>query len=234
MAARLDDFNKKFVYTETNPEGIIAAKKGAFFYRRETDFYINKTGNIQSGQWEKLNYKTVIIPPPPASKIIKYKKPHEIWLKTTDGLLNEFEQLMPKTGWKLFAYKDAFAMQLRIKLNWLFPPPTSSTDPIGVNGNRSYDKNFFYAKIGGKWYRTPLTTYTFTSQFVADDPNLTTNLPFVDLPRAGLSSVSYDPNCSLDGDQTYDKDFFYIKINRATWKRARLNIFKIPYKMTLF
>lgn len=234
MVARLDDFNKKFVYTETNPEGIIAAKKGAFFYRRETDFYINREGNIQNGEWEKLNYKTVIIPPPPASKTIKYKKPHEIWLKTTDGFLNEFEQLMPKTGWQIFAYKDAFAMQLRISLNWIFPPPKSSNDPVGVNGNRSYDNNYFYAKYNNKWYRTPLTTYTFTSEFVADIPALTTNLPFVDLPRAGLSYVSYDPNCSREGDQTYDKDFFYVKVNRVTWKRARLNIFKIPYKMAVF
>jgi hypothetical protein len=85
MPARLDDFNKKFVYTETNPEGIIAAKKGAFFYRRGKEFYVNLEGNLQSGFWEKLNYRTVIIPPPPANKIIDV--PTKYGLKPRTGFL---------------------------------------------------------------------------------------------------------------------------------------------------
>ena len=46
---RIDDFNEKFIYTDTNPEGIISAKKGAFFYRRDNDFYFNIDGNIEAG-----------------------------------------------------------------------------------------------------------------------------------------------------------------------------------------
>lgn len=235
MPARLDDFNKTFVYTETNPEGIISAKKGAFFYRRGKEFYVNLEGNLESGFWEKLNYRTVIIPPPPLIKLIEYKRPHEIWEKTTDGFYNEQNILMPKTGWQVYAYKDAFALQLFRKLNWLFPPPKSSNDPIGIDGNRSYDKNYFYAKINGKWYRTAITTWTFVDgPLPPDDNNLTSNLPFVDLPRSGLGGSPTDTRCSTEGDQTYDKTFFYIKVDANTWKRTRLNIYKTPYKMAIF
>ena len=75
MSARLDDFNKKFVYTKTNPEGIIAAKKNALFYRIGNDFYLNPDGFLEK-PWQKLPYKTVIIPPPPSSKRIEYEKPN--------------------------------------------------------------------------------------------------------------------------------------------------------------
>lgn len=235
MPARVDDFNKKFVYTETNPEGIIAAKKGAFFYRRDNDFYINLDGNLETGNWEKLNYRTVIIPPPPLTKLIKYKRPHEIWLKTTDGFYNDLEQLMPKTGWKIFAYKDAFAIQIQNTVRWVFPPPKTSYDAFGTNGEKSYDENYLYVKFSGLWYRVPLAIYTFIgSRRDTDNPTLVLNPPFSD-NRAGYPGItSYDLACSMLGDQTYDNDFFYVRVNSKTWKRTTLNVFQIAYKMTIF
>jgi hypothetical protein len=236
MPSRIDDFNKKFVYTETNPEGIISAKKGAFFYRRGTEFYLNRDGNLEVGFWEKLPYKTVIIPPPPASKLIKYKRPHEIWLKTTNGFYNDQEVLMPKTGWERYSYEDAFALQLFRKLNWIFPPPISSYDPMGGVGSRSYDLNYFYAKIDGVWYRTPITTWYDTDNLgVPDDPNLTTYLPYVDMPRSPVGvDWTVDIHCAIPGDQSYDNSFFYIKVDQNSWRRARLNIYANTYKMALF
>jgi hypothetical protein len=92
-----------------------------------------------------------------------------------------------------------------------------------VDGNRSYDTNYFYAKIGGKWYRTPVTTWTFVDgPLPPDDLNLTSNLPFVDLPRAGLGIC---PNrykvLLVAGDQTYDKIFFYIKVDANTLETVK-------------
>ena len=87
MPQRLDEFNKKFVYTNTNPENIIVAKKNALFYRKGNEFYVNHDGVI-NGKWQKLPYKTVIIPPPPLTKLIKYKQPQELWIKTSDGFFN--------------------------------------------------------------------------------------------------------------------------------------------------
>lgn len=228
MPARVDEFNKKFVYTETNPEGIVAAKKDAFFYRRDKEFFVNLDGNLEIGPWQKLPYRTVIIPPPSISKEIRYKRPHEIWIKTTDGFYDQEGKLMPKTGWKVYAYKDAFAMLVYRKVKWILPPPVSSYDPIGVNGNRSYDENYFYAKISGLWYRTPISVWTGPSDDlnIPDDPNLTNNLPFVDLPRAPVLPGA------AEGEQNYDKSFFYIKVSK--WKRTRLNIFVVPDKMAVF
>lgn len=235
MGSRTDDFNKKFLYTETNPEGIIAGKKGIFFFRKEQEFFVNYNGNLESGAWEKLPYRTVIIPAPPASKVIQYKKPYEIWLKTTDGFYNDENKLMPKTGWKFYAYKDAFAMLVFRKITWHFPVPTSSYYSGGVDGNRSYDDDFFYAKIGGIWYRTPVTLWNFVDTPIpVEDPSISTSLPFVDLPRAGLGLDPYDTACSQVGDQTYDSGFFYIKVNSTTWKRSRLSLYKILPKMALF
>ena len=235
MGARVEDFNKKFIYTDTNPEGIIAAKKGAFFYRRELEFFVNLHGNLEEGPWEKLPYRTVIIPPPPASKIIRYKRPHELWIKTTDGFLDDTGRLMPKTGWKIYSYQDAFAMLVFRKITWHFPVPTSSYDTAGVDGNRSYDNDFFYAKISGVWYRTAISLWNFVDTPIPpDDPTLTTSLPFVDMPRAGLGTDPFDTSCSQVGDQTYDNGFFYIKINGSTWKRSRLSLYKILPKMALF
>jgi hypothetical protein len=234
MSARLDDFNKKFVYTKTNPEGIIAAKKNALFYRIGNDFYLNPDGFLEK-PWQKLPYKTVIIPPPPSSKRIEYEKPNELWIKTTDGFFDEFNNLMPKSGWKFYSYKKVNLDLIPKKLNWLFPPPKSTNDPVGVNGNRSYDNFFFYAKILGKWYRTPLANFTFPSVASGDRPELTANLPFVDLPRAALTIYNSSiRGCSNEGDQTYDRDFFYIRVNSNTWKRARLSIFNSPHKMSRF
>jgi hypothetical protein len=45
---------------------------------------------------------------------------------------------------------------------------------------------------------------------------------------------SYDTGCSQAGDQTYDVGFFYIKVNKTTWKRSRLSLYKILPKMALF
>lgn len=233
MPARVDQFNKS-LYVDTNPEGVISATKGALFYRRQKDFYINLDGNLETGNWQKLNYRTVIIPPPAPTKPIIYKNEHEIWIKTTDGFYNDLEQLMPKTGWKFFSYKDAFAVQIQNTLNWIFPPPVSSNDPVGSNGNKSYDNYFLYVKFSGKWYRTPLSTYTFVSPRSADDPSLSTNPPYAD-KRAGFPGVnSYQLACSMVGDQTYDRDFFYVRVNPSTWKRSRLSIFKMGFKMAVF
>lgn len=230
MPARVDDFNKKFVYTETNPEGIISAKKGALFYRREKEFFFNIDGNFDVGPWMKLPYKTVIIPPPPVSKLIKYKRPHEIWIKNSDGFIDEYGKLMPKTDWKVYSYRDAFAMLVYRKLNWLFPPPASSYDPSGNNGDRSYDENYFYVKTGGIWYRTPITVWTQDDDFGApDNPALTSGLPFVDLPRSAVAN----PATGI-GEQNYDKSYFYIKVNPLVSKRSRLNIYTSPDKMAIF
>jgi hypothetical protein len=238
MGSRTDEFNKKFLYTETNPEGIIAGKKGIFFFRKGKEFFVNYSGNLESGAWEKLSYRTVIIPVPPASKVIQYKKPHEIWLKTTDGFYSdETNKIMPKTGWKFFSYDDAFAMLVFRKITWHFPVPTSSYYLGGVDGNRSYDDDFFYAKIGGIWYRTPVTLWNFLdTPAPGEDPSISTSLPFVDLPLAGIGLNSYDTDtgCSQVGDQTYDVGFFYIKVNNTTWKRSRLSLYKILPKMALF
>lgn len=233
MHQRLDEFNKKFIYTETNPENIISAKKNSIFFRKGNEFYVNYSGNLD-GHWEKLSYKTVTIPPPPATKLIKYKYPQEIWVKTTDGFFNDKKELMPKTGWKFVSNTNLFAKANPKKLNWIFPVPTSSNDSIGNNNSRSYDENFFYAKISGKWYRTPISVFTFPDDSTAEDPYLTNNLPFVDTPRFRPSppSNSNVTDGSVFGDQTYGNIFFYIKVSK--WKRSRLNIYYDTNKMTKF
>ncbi len=231
MPQRLDDFNKKFVYTDTNPENIIVGKKNALFFRRYNDFYFNADGNLD-GVWIKLPYRTVIIPPPPLTKLIKYRRPFEVWLKTTDGYYDEFEVLMPKTGWALFSYEDIFLnRRTGRKLNWIFPPPTSSDDTIGNNNSRSYDENYFYAKISGKWYRTPISIYTSVDSTGADQPGLTTGLPFVDAPR--YLPVPPVPSYPGDaGEQSYGTEYFYVK--PSVWKRSSLLIYTGLSKMARF
>jgi hypothetical protein len=234
MSQRLDEFNKRFIYTDTNPENIIVAKKNAYFYRKGNDFYVNHSGNLD-GKWEKLPYKTVIIPPPPLTKLIKYKQPQELWIKTTDGFYDEFKALLPKTGWKFVSYKDIFAKGNPKRLNWVFPVPTSSNDPIGNNNSRSYDENYFYAKVAGKWLRTPITTWNGISPSGEgpDRSDLSTNLPFVDAPRRKpLPNNPHDTNQVDVGDQTYDVEYFYIRI--SNWKRSRLNIYYDTNKMARF
>ena len=231
MSQRLDDFNKKFVYTNTNPENIIAAKKNAMFFRNGKEFYFNPDGNLD-GAWIKLPYNTVIIPPPPLTKLIQYQHPYEVWVKTTDGNYDQYKQILPKTGWKFVSYTNIFNQVSSLKkLNWIFPPPSSTSDSIGNNNSRSYDENYFYAKVGGKWYRTPIATFDFAGGVSNDNPALNTNLPFIDNPR-----VTPVPNIPVypgeEGDQSYDADFFYIK--PSNWKRSTLLVYSGLNKMTVF
>jgi len=234
---RLDDFNKKFIYTDTNPENIIVAKKNAMFFRSGHEFYVNYSG-VVNGKWEKLLYKTVIIPHPPKSKLIKYKKEQELWIKTTDGFFDEFEDLLPKTGWKFLSNQNIFAVvptvAVSIKdLNWIFPVPVSSNDTIGNNNSRSYDENYFYAKISGEWVRTPITIFEYSGNSSSDDLNLSNFLPFVAPPRfQPVPAISATTDDAVTGDQTYDADFFYIK--PSVWKRSVLNVYYNTNKMTRF
>lgn len=232
MPQRLDEFNKKFVYTNTNPENIIVAKKNALFYRKGNEFYVNHDGVI-NGKWQKLPYKTVIIPPPPLTKLIKYKQPQELWIKTSDGFFNEFKELLPKTGWKFLNNQNIFVSANIKNLNWIFPVPTSSNDPIGNNNSRSYDENYFYAKISGIWVRTPITIFNYAGNSSPDNPNLSNFLPFVASPRfLPVPSTSATIDSAITGEQTYDADFFYIK--PSIWKRSVLNIYYNTNKMTRF
>jgi hypothetical protein len=231
---RINDFNQKFVYIETNPENIISAKKGAYFYRKGTEFFVNYSGNLD-GKWEKLPYKTVIIPAPPRNKLYQYKQPQELWRKTTDGFIDEFKDLLPKTGWKFVSYANIFLGANPRRLNWVFPVPTNSFDAVGNNNSRSYDENYFYAKLDGIWYRTPITVWNQLSS-QGDGPDrtdLTTNLPFVDAPRKKPLPINPDDisNAPL-GEQTYDYEYFYIQVSK--WKRTRLNIYYNTNKMTRF
>lgn len=232
MPQRLDEFNKKFVYTNTNPENIIVAKKNALFYRKGNEFYVNHDGVI-NGKWQKLPYKTVIIPPPPLTKLIKYKQPQELWIKTSDGFFNEYKELLPKTGWKFLNNQNIFVSATIKNLNWIFPVPTSSNDPIGNNDSRSYDENYFYAKISGIWVRTPITIFDYAGNSSPDNPNLNNFLPFVAVPRfLPVPSTSATIDGAVPGEQTYDADFFYIK--PSIWKRSVLNIYYNTNKMTRF
>ena len=237
MSKRLDEINKKFIYTDTNPENIVVAKKNALFYRRGNEFYVNHSG-VVNGKWEKLLYKTVIIPHPPKSKLIKYKKAQELWVKTTDGLFDEFGDLLPNTGWKFLSNQNIFASAptaaVSIKdLNWIFPVPISSNDTIGDNNSRSYDENYFYAKISNTWVRTPITIFDYAGNSSPDDPDLNNFLPFVAPPRfLPVPAISATTDDAVTGDQTYDADFFYIK--PSVWKRSVLNIYYNTNKMTRF
>lgn len=235
MSKRSDEIDKKFIYTDTNPENIVVAKKNALFYRKGNEFYVNHSG-VVNGKWEKLPYKTVIIPYPPKSKIIKYKTAQELWVKTTDGFFDEFEDLLPDTGWKFLSNQNIFAAApaTNIKnLNWIFPVPTSSNDTIGNNNSRSYDENYFYAKISNKWVRTPITIFDYAGNSSPDNPDLNNFLPFVAPPRfQPVPTISETTDAALTGDQTYDADFFYIK--PSVWKRSILNVYYNINKLTRF
>lgn len=234
MPQRLNNFDTRSDYTGTNPEGIVAGKKNALFFRKGNKFYANHSGNLD-GKWELLPYKTVVAPPPPMSKLIRYKKPQELWIKTTDGYYDQYNDLMPKTGWKFVSYQDVFVRGNPRYLHWLLPPPTSSNDPKGNDKSRSYDESYFYAKIDGKWYRTPLTTWTVGSPIGQgpDRDDISTGLPYIDPPRH--KPLPTHPNDTQDietGDQTYDAEYFYVKVSK--WKRTRLNIYFDNHKMTRF
>lgn len=236
MAARTGTFSKQDIYTPTDPENIIAGKKNAIFFRRGTDFFFNADGNL-NGFWQRLPYRTVCIPPWPMDKLILYQRQYESWVKTTDGFIDytpgvTYGDVMPKTGWKFLSAKDLFVGGQK-RLNWIFPPPASTNDPIGNNNSRSYDENYFYAKLSGKWYRTPIAIYTFPGPSTPDNPGRNTALPFVDVPR--VLPVPGNSNASPEfpiGDQTYDAEYFYIKVSK--WKRSRLNIYDVSNKMAIF
>jgi hypothetical protein len=236
MPARNAAFSRQDIYTPTDPENIIAGKKNAIFFRRGEEFYFNATGNLNDW-WQKLPYRTVCIPPWPMDKLILYKRPYESWIKNSDGLIDytpgvNYNKVMPKTDWTFYSAKDLFVGGAK-RFNWVFPVPTSTNDPIGNNNSRSYDENFFYAKISGKWYRTPIAIYTFPGPPTADNPGRSTSLPFVDPPRVmPVPSNSNASPSSPVGDQSYDAEFFYIKISK--WKRSRLGIYDVSNKMTVF
>lgn len=114
--------------------------------------------------------------------------------------------------------------------SWVFPAPTNSNDPLGVDNDRSYDENFFYAKINGQWLRTPLVNFSINVSTNTDENEFWyDNLPFVDRPRVPIPSTPLDPG--LVGAQTFDDDFFYVK--DIIWKRTLLINF-ISNKMTVF
>lgn len=225
---RILEFNDKFLYTKTDPNGIISAKNGALFFRRENRFFLNAHGNADS-EWVLLPFRTVIYPVPSLDKPIIYEYPYEIWEKNSDGFYDDYNDLLPKSDWKFLSNEDAFISSVSKALNWIFPPPINSVDPIGNNNNRSYDENFFYAKISGSWVRTPIHVYDVASIDSGEVSYWYDNLPFVDYPR---QNPPINPNSyGLDGDQSYDRDFFYVKPSQ--WKRTPLTYFDVS-KMTIF
>ena len=225
---RIPDLNDKFIYTRTDPNSIIAAPKGALLFRRNNRFYLNRTGNLTSN-WTLLPYKTVINPVPDEDKPIRFEHKFEVWIKNSDGLKDELGYLLPKTDWKFFSYDDLFVTAEQRSLHWIMPPPENSVDPRGSDNARSYDENFFYAKISGSWVRTPIHIYTTASLDIGEQPYWYTNLPFVDAPRRTPAPNRNDS--SVPGDQSYDRDFFYI--NPSLWKRTPLDYFDAS-KMTMF
>ena len=227
---RIPDFNDKFLYTKTNPNNIIAAKKGALFFRRHHRFYLNLSGNLDS-DWILLPYKTVVLPVPDADKPIYFEQQFEVWEKNSDGLNDELGYTLPKTDWTFFSNDDIFISSATKGLHWIFPVPTSSSDPIGGNNDRSYDENFFYAKLSGSWVRTPITTFIDPTPTDSGEIDYWyNNLPFVDYPRRSPRPTSINDS-GLAGDQSYDYDYFYV--NPSKWKRTLLTNFS-GSKMTTF
>lgn len=114
--------------------------------------------------------------------------------------------------------------------SWIFPAPNNSNDSFGNNNDRSYDENFFYAKVDNQWLRSPLINFTVNvSPNSGENEYWYDNLPFVDRPRASVPTLPVD--FGLIGAQTFDDDYFYIKDN--IWKRILLINF-LPSKMTTF
>lgn len=230
MPNRVPDINSS-IYTDTNPENIIPARKGAWFFRKAKNFYINYSGDIQ-GEWIQLPYTTVIIPRPNPNKVIIYEHNTMLWEKTTDGFLDEFKELLPKTGWKFYSYQDVFLPAFQRNLNWCFPPPSSSYDSVGQHGCRSYDENFFYYRSGSLWTRTPISLFSSAGTDSGEHPGLYNNLPFVVAPRSLPVPTGSNRHDHVQlGDQTYDDDYFYIKPSK--WKRSSLNVYE-ESKMTMF
>jgi hypothetical protein len=111
------------------------------------------------------------------------------------------------------------------------PPPIATDDPRGSNGSKSYDNNYFYANVSGSWYRTPIAIYPAAEAPGPDNPSLSTNLPFIDLPRL-LPVPQYTGYPGILGDQSYDIDFFYV--DPSQWRRCMLLMFYNPSKMAVF
>jgi hypothetical protein len=229
--SNVSEFNEKFLYTKTSPENILAAPMGAWFFRKENDFYLNLSGDV-NGTWSKLPYRTVIIPFPPLDKEILFEQPMELWFKSSNGFIDEYNVLHPKVGWVFYAYNiDVFLPKSSRVFSWIFPPPTTTSDPIGINGNRSFDENFFYAKESGSWLRTPIAIFTDSTPIDSGEiPYWYQNLPFVDAPRKAPRPITISES-GLYGEQSYDFDYFYI--HPSIWKRTQLINFSSG-KMTAF
>ena len=86
-------------------------------------------------------------------------------------------------------------------------------------------------KLSGVWYRTPITVYSLAENAGPDNPSLSSNLPFVDLPRL-LPIPDNTGFPGILGDQSYDIDFFYL--DPSQWRRCMLLIFYNPNKMAMF
>jgi hypothetical protein len=230
MPNRVPDINSS-IWIKTNPENIIPAKKGAWFFRKGKSFYINHTGDV-SGVWIQLPYKTVIIPRPPENQLIQFEYQCELFEKLGDGFFDQYKELLPKTNWKFKSYEDVFIPAFPRDFRWCFPVPTGSYDSVGEELCRSYDENFFYFKTGSVWYRTPISLYSFQGDDSGEQPSLYTNLPYVVSPRSlPVPTSSYRADRVSAGDQTYDDDFFYIKPSK--WKRSQLDVYD-DSKMTMF
>lgn len=226
------DFNEKFLWTPTNPENIVDSPKGGWFFRRYHKFYVNTSGDFD-GSWYELPYKTVILPRWPPTRLIRFQYDMELWFKTSNGFVDQYGVLHPKVGWQFYAYNvDAFYKQPTQVFSWIFPPPTSSYDPSGVNNNRSYDQDYFYTKINGLWYRTPIAIWTDTTPTDPGEvPYWYSNLPFVDRPRKAPRPIA-TTETGLLGQQSYDYDYFYIDV--SAWKRSPLILYEPPPTMTMF
>ena len=231
MSERVIDFNKKFLYTETNPENIISAKKGSWFFRIGGDFYLNTSGDWND-EWEKLPYRTVILPAVDADWVVKFEHPYELWFKEIDGFRDEHRQLLPKTGWKFFGYLNVFANVEAETSPWT-AVPTSSYDPTGFERSRAYDENFYYYKTQEIWYRTPITLFTYKSSDSGNRQEMYNELPFVQAPRyLPVPSNSTDQSGAPYGKETYDDEFYYVKPS-TKWKRCTILVFD-PSKLAIF
>ena len=224
------------IYTGTNPENIIPAPKGAWFFRRNNFFFVNMTGAVD-GTWIPLPYKTVVLPRPNPNKLIIYREPYELWEKKSNGFLDDFRELLPKTDWEFVSNEDVFFDKEESGFDWIFypgfgVPPTSSIDPGGGQWSRGFTDDFYYLKSGSLWYRTPLALFYFQGVDIGEQPNLYSNPPFVSPPRyLPLPSSSFTVDSSILGVESYDRDFYYIKAN--PWKRSSLNIYE-TMNMTIF
>jgi hypothetical protein len=230
MPNRVPDINSS-IYTDCNPENIIPAKKGAFFFRRDKNFYVNHEGDL-GGTWHQLPYKTVILPRPNPSKLILYREFAEVWEKTIDGYYDQYKELLPKTGWEFYSNEDVFVPEFKRPFRWFFPVPSSSYDSVGSDQNKSYDENFYYLKSGSLWYRTPITLYNFPGVDTGENNDRYTKPPYVVAPRSlPVPPDSDHHNHVQSGDQTYDRDYFYIKPSK--WKRSAMSVFD-GSNMTMF